>query len=86
MNIGWNNTRIGEAVYDAGVSLLSSECNDIKIRDVLFLEVKKDITDLNNNDTNIDFSFKISYYDTKNLYQNNSFLDVTTSLVYNLRN
>ena len=86
VNMGWNNTRIGEAVYDEDESLLLSECNDIKIRDVLFLEIKKDITDLNNNDTNIDFSFKVSYYDTRNLYENNNFLDVTTSLVYNLRN
>ena len=96
VNMGWNNTRIGEAIYDENQSLLSSsyDCFDekvyddynIKIRDVLFLEIKKDITDLNNNDTNIDFSFKVSYYDTENLYENDNFLDITTSLLYNLGN
>ena len=37
-------------------------------------------------DTNIDFLFKVSYYDTQNLYSTDNFLDVRTALVYNIRN
>ena len=84
IDIGWHNTRMGDAVYDENVSLLSSD--SIKIRDVLFLEIKKDIMNFKKHDTNIDFLFKVSYYDTQNLYSTDNFLDVRTALVYNIRN
>ena len=82
-DIGWHNTRVGEAIYDEEASLLSGT---VKVRDVLFFEIKKDIIDSQNNDTNMDLKFKVSYYDTKNLYSEDKFLDITTSFVYNIRN
>ena len=40
-DIGWHNTRIGEALYDEDASLLSNSI--IKTRDVLFFQIKKDV-------------------------------------------
>ena len=34
---------------------------------------------------NIDFNFKVGYYKTKNLYSEDNFLDISTSLIYNIQ-
>ena len=75
---------MGDAVYDENASLLSND--NIRIRDVLFLEIKKDIMNFKKHDSNIDLLFKVSYYDTQNLYSTDNFLDVRTALIYNIRN
>jgi len=84
VDIGWHNTRIGEAMYDQDISLLSTD--SIKIRDMLYFQFKKDIINSKNIDTNVDLLFKVSYYETENLYSSDNFLDITTSLIYNIRN
>ena len=57
--------------------MLSS--NDIKIRDLLYLKIQKPIY------FNIDFNFKVGYYKTENLYSEDNFLDISTSLIYNIQ-
>ena len=84
VDIGWHNTRMGDAIYDENASLLSNEV--IRIRDVLFFEIKKDIIDFKKQDTNIDLLFKVSYYNTENLYSTDNFLDIRTAFIYNIRN
>jgi len=77
VDIGYQNTRIGTPEYTQGVSLLSSD--NIKIRDLLYLKIQKPIY------FNIDFNFKVGYYKTENLYSENDFLDISTSLIYNIQ-
>ena len=35
---------------------------------------------------NIDYQFKVGYYQTENLYSEDNFLDISTSLLYNIQN
>ena len=77
IDIGYQNTRIGSPIYEQGVPLLSSD--DIKIRDLLYLKIQKPIY------FNIDFNFKVGYYKTENLYSEDDFLDISTSLIYNIQ-
>ena len=78
IDIGYQNTKIGEPIYEQGVSLLSGE--KIKIRDLSYIKIKKTIY------SNIDFNFKVGYYRTENLYSKDDFLDFSTSLIYNIQN
>ena len=77
IDIGYQNTRIGIPEYAQGVSLLSSD--NIKSRDLLYLKIQKPIY------FNIDFNFKVGYYKTENLYSEDDFLDISTSLIYNIQ-
>ena len=77
IDIGYQNTRIGTPNYDQGSSLLSSD--DIKIRDFSYIKIQKPIY------FNIDFNFKVGYYKTENLYSEDKFLDISTSLIYNIQ-
>ena len=77
IDIGYQNTRIGTPKYDQEVSLLSSD--DIKIRDLTYIKIQKPIY------FNIDFNFKVGYYKTENLYSEDKFLDISTSLIYNIQ-
>jgi len=77
IDIGYQNTQIALPSYEQDVSLLSS--NDIKIRDLLYLKIQKPIY------FNIDFNFKVGYYKTENLYSEDDFLDISTSLIYNIQ-
>ena len=77
IDLGYQNTRIGLPIYEQGVLLLSS--NDTKIRDLLYLKIQKPIY------FNIDFNFKVGYYKTENLYSEDNFLDISTSLIYNIQ-
>ena len=78
IDISYQNTRIGQAIYDQDISLLSSE--NIKTRDLLSLQIKKTLF------YNIDYYFKVGYYKTENLYSEDNFLDISTSLLYNIKN
>ena len=33
----------------------------------------------------LDFNFKVGYYKTENLYSEDNFLDISTSLLYNIQ-
>ena len=77
IDIGYQNTRIGSPKYGPGISLLSS--GDIKIRDLSYIKIQKPIY------FNIDFNFKVGYYKTENLYSEDNFLDISTSLIYNIQ-
>ena len=78
VDIGFNKTKIGEAKYEENLVFLSSE--DIKIRDYSYISISKTIF------SNIGFNFKVGYYNTENLYSDNNFIDVSTSLIYNIQN
>ena len=77
IDIGYQNTRIGIPNYNQEASLLSSE--NIKIRDLSYIKIQKPIY------FNIDFNFKVGYYKTENLYSEDKFLDISTSLIYNIQ-
>tara|TARA_B110000263_G_C15156912_1_gene440567 strand:+ start:11 stop:661 length:651 start_codon:yes stop_codon:yes gene_type:complete len=78
VDFSYQNTRFGNPIYDEDISLLSS--NNIKIRDLLSLQIKKALL------YNIDWYFKVGFYKTENLYLEDNFLDISTSLLYNIKN
>ena len=78
VDFSYQNTRFGNPIYDEDISLLSS--NNIKIRDLLALQIKKTLL------YNIDWYFKVGFYKTENLYSEDNFLDISTSLLYNIKN
>ena len=78
IDLSYQNTRFGNPVYDKSISLLSQD--NIKIRDLLSIQLKKKLF------YNIDCYFKVGYYKTENLYSEDNFLDISTSLLYNIKN
>jgi hypothetical protein len=78
LDIGFNKTKIGEPKYKENLTFLSSE--EIKIREYSYISFTKTIF------SNIGFNFKVGYYNTENLYSDNNFIDVSTSLIYNIQN
>ncbi len=78
IDLSFHSTRFGNPDYDEELSLLSSD--NIKKRDLISIQYKKTLF------YNINFYFKVGYYKTENLYSEDNFLDISTSLLYNIKN
>ena len=78
VDVGFNKTKMGKPKYEENLSFLSYE--EIKKREYSYLSISKTFL------SNIRFNFKVGYYNTENLYSYNNFLDVSTSLIYNIQN
>tara|TARA_B100000676_G_scaffold27839_1_gene25783 strand:- start:4107 stop:5708 length:1602 start_codon:yes stop_codon:yes gene_type:complete len=96
LDIGYHNTRIGEANYDESASLLNPQdiFNETDEEDESKKPVHRAVLKSRNllyiqaKKTlfyNIDAYFKVGYYRTENLYSEDDFLDFSTSLLYNIK-
>ena len=78
VDFSYQNTRFGYPRYEEGISLLSFD--NIKTRNLFYCQIKKALF------YNIDSYFKVGYYQTENLYSEDNFLDISMSLLYNIKN